>query len=63
MTTKEEHLVFLDALPIETMTRGMGACQKLRNAFPDLSNRQASQIVAYWMETAHTRKAQQTTPD
>lgn len=55
MGTKEKYFQFLDGMPNASMTAGMGACQKLKSAFPELTQQQASEIVVHWLETLPMR--------
>lgn len=47
----EEHLSFLDFLKESGITNMFGARPYLMNAFPELSQKEASEILRYWMET------------
>ena len=47
----EAHLVYLDRLRESGITNMYGACPYLQDAFPDLTDHQAGEILLYWMDT------------
>jgi hypothetical protein len=55
MVPKEKYFRFLDGLPSARMTAGMGACQKLKATFPELSHQEATQVAVDWLETLPIR--------
>lgn len=52
---KEDHLIFLDDLRESGVVNMWGAGLYLMDGFPDLSDKQASQIHTYWMKTFSER--------
>jgi hypothetical protein len=51
----EEHLEYLDVLRGTGITNMFGAGPYLKNAYPELSRKDANSILAYWMETFEER--------
>jgi len=47
----EEHLLFLDSLRKSGVTNMFGARPYLLDAFPELTEEEGSEILAYWMKT------------
>ncbi|MBU1342447.1 MAG: hypothetical protein KKD66_12560 [Proteobacteria bacterium] len=46
----EDHLIYLDDLRESGITNMYGARSYLLNEFPELSNKEASSILVYWMK-------------
>jgi len=60
MTTKpevltEDHLIYLDNLRESGITNMFGARPYLINAYRELSKKDASEILTYWMKTFSER--------
>lgn len=51
----EEHLVYLDELRESGATNMFGARPWLMEAFPELTDKEASAILSYWMKTFSER--------
>ena len=51
----EDHLVYLDALRESGITNMFGARPYLIGAFSKLSNKEAQEILLYWMKTFSER--------
>ena len=47
---KQEHLNYLDGLHKSKVTNMFGARPYLINEYPDLSEKEATKILLYWME-------------
>ena len=47
----DNHLLFLDQLRRSAITNMFGATPYLLKAYPDLEDKKAREILAYWMET------------
>lgn len=53
--TTEEHLEFLDDLREDGITNMFGAAPFLQREFPDLTKREAREILIDWMRTFESR--------
>jgi len=51
----EEHLSFLDSLKKSGETNMFGARPYLMRAFPELTEKEGSEILGYWMKTFSER--------
>lgn len=51
----EEHLNFLDSLRKSGVTNMFGATPYIQDAFPELSKKQATKALSYWMKTFSKR--------
>ncbi len=47
----EDHLSYLDSLRETGVTNMFGAASYVQASFPELTERQARSVLAYWMET------------
>ena len=47
----EEHLVYLDRLRESGVTNMFGAAPFILDQFPELTEKEAKQVLIYWMET------------
>lgn len=47
----EDHLYFLDDLRESGVTNMFGASPYLKNGFPELTKKECSKILTYWMKT------------
>ena len=47
----EEHLVYLDRLRESGVTNMFGAAPFILDQFPELTEKEAKQVLTYWMET------------
>jgi hypothetical protein len=52
---KDEHLEYLDELRESGVTNMFGARPYLIQAFPELTQQEASKILSYWMESFSER--------
>ena len=50
-TPKEEYLKYLDNLRESCITNMLGATPFLRDHYPELSEREAREILVYWIKT------------
>jgi hypothetical protein len=51
----EEHLLYLDRLRESGVTNMFGAVPFILLEFPDLNEKQAKQVLLYWMKTFSNR--------
>jgi uncharacterized protein YciI len=51
----DEHLEFLDNLRESGVVNMFGAIPYIQNEFPDLSQKEATAILSYWMRTFSDR--------
>lgn len=47
----DEHLTYLDTLRESGVTNMFGAAPYIMSEFPDVSRKQALEILQYWMDT------------
>ena len=52
---KDEHLTFLDALRAGGEVNMFGALPWLRGSYSELSRKEASEVLSYWMRTVVER--------
>ncbi len=51
----EEHLDFLDSLRDSGVTNMFGARPYIQEVFPELSKKQTTKVLSYWMKTFSKR--------
>lgn len=51
----EEHLIFLDNLRESGATNMFGATPYIENEFPELSRKEAKDLLLYWMDSFSER--------
>ena len=57
---ENKHLIFLDNLRESGITNMFGARSYIKEAFPELTSKQAGKVLVYWMETFGERHKEDT---